>query len=672
MLIISWNVAGWSSTVRTIRDSYGSLEEFFRLTGADILCIQECKGTRAKLSRAPLEIGASDPPPGKRLRVEPVFSPAARDDQSNGTGVSCPTNPGIAGWESFWSFSGKGFKGFNGVATFARQGLTWRCNARPFADEDLNEEGRTIVTHHSAFVLVNVYVPNARGGERSAFKGRYLEALQNLMEDLRRSTAKPIMLVGDLNMTYRAEDAAWQLRRIHIGDLIELNRKQKEHLSTRGIKELKVSAASLGKLSNAVANLLCQRVLESCPALHIGKDPEESPSSPFASSVNANRGTQWTRSLPVSTSVVSVDTPPTVDDDTASPVQQELVKELRACIKVAWAGMDARSSKASLDAKPPVSLERLYEAGLRTVHVEDLATSSVVSCQEVFTVTQYCHLPPHGDESIQFMGRLLQNDLRTSSGIVKVDHNSRKETRMWDTFLLSAEAIQDPWSVAASPSQAYCPCPYTCWDQSRNKRSANVGTRLDYIFVDEDLLKFVIPRSETANNVGFNTTPNSSPFARPPPADRRHCDDTEEFYSQFSGRQRSDGICRAMAGGAYPIAPFDGSGLPQLEGHARGHMFRGLPSTGLLVTPPQLSDHIGVCLWLDDRLVLLPRPGKIVEDNPCMYRPPVGLPIFFSLAATKAPNAAEPPVKVAREEPSAADSPSNEVAREVIEIDDSE
>ncbi|RNC48298.1 apurinic/apyrimidinic endonuclease [Trypanosoma cruzi] len=145
MFIISWNVAGWSSTSRMIREDFGSIASFLQRTQADIVCLQEVKGSWAKLEADPCGMGASDG--GRTLAID--------------------------GWESFWSFSGKAHRGFNGVVSFVRKDLTWWCDSRPFSEEDLNDEGRVIVTCHSAFVVVNTYVVNARHGQRMAFKNAF-------------------------------------------------------------------------------------------------------------------------------------------------------------------------------------------------------------------------------------------------------------------------------------------------------------------------------------------------------------------------------------------------------------------------------------------------------------------------------------------------------------------
>lgn len=679
MLLISWNVAGWSATSAAIRDSFGSLHAFFEYTGADLICIQECKGSMAKLTNNPVDMGASDPPPAKRKRVPPLVEATASPRPTPTTGNS--HNGGVEGWESFWSFSGPQHRGFNGVVTFARKGLTWRCDARPFADDALNDEGRVVVTHHSAFVLVNVYVPNARRGVRSEFKSRFLSALRDVMNQLRADTGKPIVLVGDLNMTYRAEDAVWSLRRFHLGELLRLYTTAQGGSDTEwAMRYPNLPKPVLLRVSNLIANHLCAHVAQVAPAAVPTPSQAMAPSSSSSTS-----GTLLAESVG-SLGSSSQKTPVTVAAD-ALPIEDDLCdqEKLRA---VHAAVMDFLGPKGDghqllcTTAEPPVPLQELYAVGFRSVFVDDLTRSyPATHNRELYTVVQHCGLPPHGTDACRFMGALLDVPVRhardldaeveTSGGgsepllenglvgdggehAASPHPPSRSSTsRMWDTFVLSEGATvakesgvptMTPTRMASGKlppgGDSYCPCPYTCWDQSRNRRLTNEGTRLDYILVDTALVPAVCVRETTENNVGFFVRPSF-----PPGQSVERGED--DFFAELSGSCRADGIRRAMADGCYPPAPYDGSGMPPLADGARGYMFRGLPSTGLFVTPPQFSDHIGVCVRFrspcganqgrEDCAVsgftLQARPGKVVEDHPsCMYRPPVGLQSFFRRA----------------------------------------
>ncbi|GET93624.1 endonuclease/exonuclease protein-like protein [Leishmania tarentolae] len=655
MFLISWNVAGWSSTSQAIRESFGSIHDFFACTEADIICLQECKGTLAKLNASPTDMGASDPPVSRRPIVAPLERLATQQtrrrlagsveggasvDSSGGVGGGGGgSRDGIDGWESFWSLSGKQHRGFNGVVTFARKGITWRCDSKPFAEDEFNEEGRAVVTHHSAFVLVNVYVPNARGGTRHGFKLRFLDALERKMEHLRKETGKPVILVGDLNMTYCVHDAAWSLRRIHLGTLLELQTFAETKGDTEWTAWLPhLSKGALKRITNMITNHLCAQAQEIAASIDSGAAPAV-PSS--------------------GTGVVSVDTELNAGDNT---IDRKALKRLCSLLPPrasSGTGKGVHNYEA-----PPVSLRALYDVGFRCAYASDFVKSSPCPHNsELYAVVHFCGLPPHSDASAEFMGRLLHLRLPVSSspmlqrlpwtkvsdvGTVQVGIS---RVRMWDTFLLTKEII-DTWSTTPADSlpndagllremgsprlRPYCPCPYTCWDQSRNRRLENEGTRLDYILVDSALLPAVVCRTDTANNV-FAGVPERGSSASIAPGSSV---DQEDFFSELHGALYQDGVMRAMANGAYPPAPFDGTGMPALCEQARELCFAGLPSTGLFVTPPQLSDHIGVGLLLDLAALgteseLLQRPGKVVEDHKCMYRPPVGLHTFFAAAATR-------------------------------------
>jgi exonuclease III len=681
MFIISWNVAGWSSTSQAIRESYGSLHDFFACTGADIICLQECKGTLTKLNTSPVDMGASDPPPSRRPAVRPLTrlavgthssrnsdsaaapSPGFGKEPRNGGGGG--VNDGIDGWESFWSFSGKQHRGFNGVVTFARKGLTWRCDNQPFEEEEFNEEGRVIVTHHSAFVLVNVYVPNARGGARHQYKFSFLHALEKVMDRLRREARKPVMLVGDLNMTYRALDGAWSLRRIHLGTLLHLERLAQEKEDEEWAASLPhLSKAAVQRVVNMIANYLCSRVVEvaASPAAEGGGVSEEAPSvsTPVYSSPPSPLSAAPTT---LNTGVVSVDGQLIVDGDAIDMAAlQHLCSVLRSEGFRGNGGSGVVRATQMYEA-PPLSLQALFDAGFRNAYASEFAKGfACAHNNELYAVVRYCGLSPHSDASAGFMSRLLHLPLPRSSTAVLHGRLPwevlstpscspspwRSEavldvspTRMFDSFLLTDEILHAQQraqceedgraaldaalmvEVERPQLQPYCPCPYTVWDQSRNRRLENVGTRLDYILVDAALLPAVVCRRDTANNVSSSS--ESTQAAR------------ADFFSEVQGAQYRDGVQRAMAGGAYPPAPFDGSGMPPLAESARELCCAGLPATGLFVTPPQFSDHIGVGLVLNlSRLngssELQPRPGKLTEDHKCMYRPPVGLHTFFAAA----------------------------------------
>ena len=185
-------MAGLSTTIHRIHDAYtkneegdtegqgvGAFEYFLRRHQVDILCLQEHKIPSSQLSN----------------RSEPF---------------RCAS---VEGYESFWSKTTRA--GMNGVVTYARVGLTRSATATPLGSPDLDDQGRCIQTDHGHFMLFNVYAP-CNGGHSVRMKMKFLHALRRAM----RTCGKPVVLVGDLNITHRGIDKYWKDRSILIDDIL--------------------------------------------------------------------------------------------------------------------------------------------------------------------------------------------------------------------------------------------------------------------------------------------------------------------------------------------------------------------------------------------------------------------------------------------------------------------
>lgn len=196
MLILSWNVAGLSTTVHRIHDNYrpskdskhpaSALARFFELHHADIVCLQEHKIPRAQLSN----------------RSEPRQSANA------------------PGYDSFWSCCvDEAKKGLNGVVTYARTGTVAAAHPAPLCSPDLDQQGRCVMTDHGSFSLFNVYVP-CSGGQPLTYKMKFLNALRRAMH-VQRAAGKPVILVGDLNICCGKDDIYWKDRIVHVNDILD-------------------------------------------------------------------------------------------------------------------------------------------------------------------------------------------------------------------------------------------------------------------------------------------------------------------------------------------------------------------------------------------------------------------------------------------------------------------
>lgn len=192
MLILSWNVAGLSTTVNRIHELYPVAEKnkcplgaFFERHAADIVCLQEHKIPKEQLSN----------------RSEPKRASHA------------------SGYESFWSCcidSKK--KGLNGVVTYAKRGMVRAADASPLGVEHLDRQGRCVATDHGGFWLWNVYVPASGNG--NVIQMEFLQALRRAMQEKRKETKKPQMLVGDLNISHTKLDIPWKERILRVDDIL--------------------------------------------------------------------------------------------------------------------------------------------------------------------------------------------------------------------------------------------------------------------------------------------------------------------------------------------------------------------------------------------------------------------------------------------------------------------
>lgn len=98
-------------------------------------------------------------------------------------------------------------KGANGCATIARKGSTVKAN-RDLSSEFENS-GRYLETDHGSFFLINVYVHNdgGDGGVNVPQKMQFLLKVRKRMRELRKE--KPVIFCGDMNLKVSAMDSHW-------------------------------------------------------------------------------------------------------------------------------------------------------------------------------------------------------------------------------------------------------------------------------------------------------------------------------------------------------------------------------------------------------------------------------------------------------------------------------
>ncbi|CCG82789.1 DNA-(Apurinic or apyrimidinic site) lyase [Taphrina deformans PYCC 5710] len=130
----------------------------------------------------------------------------------------------VEGYESFFSFSGKGYAG---IATFAKKGSTRWWTDNPFnidlgslkevekgapkklADPDTDPDvsiGRCVLTDHGSFLLLNIYAPNAGRGEE--YLARKFTFYRILADCVRKWTeaGRQVIVTGDINTAHSELD----------------------------------------------------------------------------------------------------------------------------------------------------------------------------------------------------------------------------------------------------------------------------------------------------------------------------------------------------------------------------------------------------------------------------------------------------------------------------------
>ncbi|GBG23899.1 DNA-apurinic or apyrimidinic site lyase [Hondaea fermentalgiana] len=184
--LLSWNVAAWQTTLELIVEDEKDVRTFWDKHAADIVCLQEVKITASAITAQSRKIGAF-------------------------------TN----GFDTFWApcfEKDPNRKGMQGVATWAREGLTLRADTHALRDPDLDAMGRCLFTEHHEFGLFNVYAPAGANG--TELRMRFYNALRAAMQRERAQTGKPIILCGDLNLAAGPLDVHYMSCRIDVDGLL--------------------------------------------------------------------------------------------------------------------------------------------------------------------------------------------------------------------------------------------------------------------------------------------------------------------------------------------------------------------------------------------------------------------------------------------------------------------
>ena len=476
MYIISWNVAGWNTTMKHILKHFKDLDNYLELHKVDILCLQEVKVTDKNLSEKALQYGINN---------------ERTSDYK---------------FDSFWSVSSKKV-GFNGVATFVRKGLTLSANRNIFNDKEYDSEGRCIVTFHqdnykNKIALFNVYVPNAGMQGRLKYKHKFLLKLRLAMSKLRQDGYK-IILCGDLNISRSAID--------HHCSYLYINLKQLELLNP------------LDQNKNHKIDQILLRLKSLLPQLKELWQQIEIKKITF--NTNDKIMERYRLRVKYLNKYHSFGTYQTKDIAIAHTLGKRYYNVLTE--EIIHENNDEKNIKYIFWCASILDPEYSWNELLMR-YIAHYAPTSIIS-------------------SSSSTSDWINND------IIQQDH-------MIDTFRYFYPNIDGR---------------YTVWHQYRNDRYINEGSRIDYFIVDKYFQPYLL--------AGTNLYATSSSSAE--------INNTKEV-------EFKDALNACTSYNQWKPALFDGSGVPEAKNEVYFTQFH-LPHTGMIYTPPQFSDHIGVSVLLD-------------------------------------------------------------------------
>merc|ERR1740129_1704931 len=490
--MVSWNVAGWQTTVDRVRKFKGGLPAFLERHQIDVLCLQEVKLSAKQLADDAVKLGAE-----------------------------------LSGFDTFWACNdgaGAQRQGLNGVATFVRLSAlpVLRADAEPLGETELDREGRCLMTDHGPFVLFNVYVPNTSGGSRLPFKLRFLSALRGAMSRA-RAGGKAVILAGDMNMKSRAADVHWSFRVLEIPRLAAL-----------------AAACNPPDRLQGEARAAVEAVVAAWPSIVGALRQKEHKPFETRNSRNGQTFQRWG---------VFVKTPAGDVVRLGPPLDDE--SHARGCYQIDGSGVERDGTVV----RGPDSQDAAYVLSRPGV----MSICDVVECVrrvagvEIGIKAQKC-------VSSEF-GRLPLSPAVTE----------------WLESLLTTEMVD---SFAAFHPHAEER--FTCWDQYKNRRYENIGGRIDFIFVDQSFFE-------------------------------RHAHKGDELVTHRRAAPDSAeaALLAATLGGLSEPSSFAGGGMPPLDEAEYNAQFRAAPATGMVYTPPQLSDHIAVSLLLRD----VPIPAMAADTS---------------------------------------------------------
>jgi exonuclease III len=650
--IVSWNVAGLSTTLKRIDDDFGgssasssaaslkkakAQQEFeaeaeAEAPGGDSLNNNNNNNTKkndAKTKTKKSAIKQPQQPQHKAHALEYYLDRHGGIDilcmqehkipkhqlSSRSEPFSCASLPN---YDTYWACcTHASSKGMNGVCTFVRRhrGVNvLRASSTLLQDDDLDSQGRCLMTDHGSFMVVNVYVPQG-GSCGLGMKLKFLQKLRLRMQELRTKYRKPVILVGDLNIAHQPQDVFWRYRMIRVDRVLaqvlhvqhmkkngnghgngnghdhdnaydyddfantQLNSNGVHGVGGRGHSHGSMIAMPKWKLELAQHWATIVQTLEDTKQAVPVQTKNKYTGETFDKfhtviSVNVNVGVGKSNT---SKSNNNTSKSKTVILGKARDTEEEA---LGAYNPKARSYTDADNTKLEKLARHAnvIDIDSLVELMSKIVNVQWttptqrlISSSSSSGSQGESDNDNDNGIIYHSSPTIHWMDTLLSLDNKSNNKGKGGDH-------MVDAFRLNYPEAQGR---------------FTCWHQYFNRRYDNEGSRIDYTLVDQPLVKYV--------RQGINGR-------------MLDCGSLSPQKCNPLGEEAALHACTASGG--YQAASFDGTGLmgatqETLEqqfgnGGGGGGSNSGAPSrqasphTGMIYTPPSYSDHIAVSLLLSD------------------------------------------------------------------------
>jgi exodeoxyribonuclease III len=135
------------------------------------------------------------------------------------------------GYHAYWNSPAEK-KGYSGVATLSREAPL--KVQRELGAEELDREGRILISQYPEFTIFNVYFPNGkRDEERLKYKLNFYEAFLLFIEPLHQKGEK-LIICGDVNTAHREIDLARPKENEKISGFLPIEREWMDKFVAHG------------------------------------------------------------------------------------------------------------------------------------------------------------------------------------------------------------------------------------------------------------------------------------------------------------------------------------------------------------------------------------------------------------------------------------------------------